>query len=275
MRNCTLRRLFAMRKRGGLTRSIVAGAIDSADAETAWQRIVLMPITLTGPLHRFTWPASHLSLRPRSGAAPCRDTRYVVASTIPLPLKQIAMQQRDIGSLAPTRRPRSARRAIPILLAVGLCVLLVGLLNASWASAGAPARDSNSKALDLTGTVTKVRKHIAEEEETEEFHSTVELQSGSKSAGTLSTDDCTAIAIHFLICSGKASIEEFGSGLDFKVEWPCVDGDESNCSSVGDGIVSRGDKTIATIKVKASYFNFMKLHERFSVEIQRGAPRIP
>jgi len=157
------------------------------------------------------------------------------------------------------------------LLAWGLCGLLVGLLSASWA-AGAPARES-SKALDLKGTVTKVQKHRVEEEF--EIHSTIDLQSGSKGAGTLETDDCSALAIHFLICSGKASIEEFGSGLDFKVEWPCVNGDESNCSSVGDGIVSKGDKTIATIKVKTSFFNFMKLHEKFSVEIQKGAPRIP
>jgi predicted nucleic acid-binding protein len=35
-------------KASGLTRSIVAGAIDAADAETAWQRIVAMPITLHG-----------------------------------------------------------------------------------------------------------------------------------------------------------------------------------------------------------------------------------
>jgi hypothetical protein len=159
------------------------------------------------------------------------------------------------------------------LLVCSLCALLVGLLSASWAT-GAPAKESTNT-LDLTGVVTKAQKHKAGEEETEEFHSTIDLVSGSKNAGTLDTHDCTAIAIHFLICSGKASIEEFGSGLAFKVEWPCVDGDESNCSSVGDGIVSKGAKTIATIKVKTSFFNFMKLHERFSVEIKRGAPRIP
>ncbi len=130
--------------------------------------------------------------------------------------------------------------------------------------------------LDLTGVVTKGQKHQDEEEEAEEeVHSTIELQSGSKSAGTLDTHDCSALAIHFLICSGKASIEEFGSDLYFQIEWPCPENGKSPCSSVGDGIISKGAKTIATIKVKTSDSNFVKLHERFSVEIQRGAPKVP
>ena len=54
------------------------------------------------------------------------------------------------------------------------------------------------------------------------------------------------LATHFLICSGKASVEDFGSGLFFQVEWPCVVGDQSKCSSVGYGIVSKGDKTWST-----------------------------
>ncbi len=184
------------------------------------------------------------------------------------------MDQTDSGSMAPTRRPRPVRRALPLLLAVGLCALLVGPLSASWASAGAPARESKSKALDLTGTVTKVQKHRVEEEF--KIHSTIDLQSGSKSAGKLDTDDCSALAVDFLICGGSASVDEFGSGLEFHVEWPCPDkAGKISCSSVGKGIVSKGEKTIGTITVKASYSNFMKLHERFSIEIQRGAPKIP
>ncbi len=180
------------------------------------------------------------------------------------------MNQAEPGSAIARRRSLPARRALP-LSAFGLCIMLIGLWSVSSAS-GAPAKES-SQGLDLTGVVTEVHKHRVEEEF--EIHSTIDLTSGSKSAGTLNTDDCSALAIHFLICSGKASIEEFGSGLFFQVEWPCVVGDESNCSSVGDGIVSKGDKTIATIKVRTSFANFMKLHNRFSVEIQKGAPRIP
>ena len=40
--------LFRYEVASGLTRSIVAGAIDAADAETAWQRIMAIPITLHG-----------------------------------------------------------------------------------------------------------------------------------------------------------------------------------------------------------------------------------
>ena len=40
--------LFRYEVASGLTRSIVAGAIDAADAKAAWQRIVAMPITLHG-----------------------------------------------------------------------------------------------------------------------------------------------------------------------------------------------------------------------------------
>jgi hypothetical protein len=158
------------------------------------------------------------------------------------------------------------------LLALGLCVLLIGLLRAPWAS-GAPAKES-SQALDLTGVVTEVHKHRVEE--AFEIHSTIDLMSGSKSAGTLDTDECSAVLIEFLVCGGKASVDEFGSGLDFRIEWPCQERNfKTSCSSVGDGLVSKGEKTIATIKVKTSYTNYMKLHERFSVEIQKGAPRIP
>jgi hypothetical protein len=152
-------------------------------------------------------------------------------------------------------------------------VLLAGLLSTSWTSEALAKASSNT--LDLTGVVTNSQKHQAGEEETEEFHSTIELQSGSKDAGTLDTQDCSALAIHFLICSGKASVEEFGSGLEFHVEWPCPENGKSPCSSVGDGILSKGDKTLAAIKAKTSFPNFMKLHERFSIEIQRGAPRVP
>ena len=181
------------------------------------------------------------------------------------------MHQAGSGSAFPEERPRSARRVIPILLAVGLCALLVGLLGAPWAS-GAPASESSTK-LDLTGTVTEVHTHRVEEEI--KVHSTAELTSGSKSAGTLDTEDCSSLAIHFLICAGKASVEEFGSHLEFQVEWPCPENGKSPCSSVGEGIVSKGEKTIATIKVKTSASNFVKLHERFSVEIQSGTPKMP
>ena len=184
------------------------------------------------------------------------------------------MYQAESGSATANRPAPPVRRHLLAVLAFGLCALLVGLLSTSWASAGAPARES-SKGLDLTGVVTKVQKHRVEEEESEEFHSTIDLLSGSKNAGTLDTDDCSSLAIHFLICSGKASVEEFGSGLFFHIEWPCPENGISPCSSVGHGILSKGAKTIATIKVKTSLSNFMKLHKRFSVEIQRGAPRMP
>ena len=40
--------LFRYEVASGLTRSIVAGAIDVADAETSWRRIMAIPITLHG-----------------------------------------------------------------------------------------------------------------------------------------------------------------------------------------------------------------------------------
>ncbi len=48
--------LFRYEVASGLTRSIVAGAIDEADAETAWERILTIPIirwslSLNSPTH--------------------------------------------------------------------------------------------------------------------------------------------------------------------------------------------------------------------------------
>jgi hypothetical protein len=175
------------------------------------------------------------------------------------------MYQAESGSATPDQpAPPARRRLPPAVLVFGLCALLIGLLSAPWAS-GAPAMES-SKTLDLKGVVTEVQKHRVEEEF--EIHSTIDLLSGSKDAGKFETEDCSALAIHFLICSGKASVHEFGSGLYFQIEWPCVEGDESHCASVGHGFLSKGAKTIATLHVKTSFPNFMKLHERFSVEIQ-------
>ena len=167
---------------------------------------------------------------------------------------------------------RSARRSLlPALLAFSVCALLVGPLSASWAS-GASAKES-SDTLDLTGVVTKVQKPRVEEEETEELHSTIELTSGSKSAGTLDTEDCSDLAIHFLICSGKASIEDYGSDLTFHVEWPCVEGAKSlNCSSVGDGIVSKGEKTRCDNQGQDGVFQFHEAPREILNPDSKGSP---
>jgi hypothetical protein len=146
----------------------------------------------------------------------------------------------------------------------GSPALVIGLLSAPWAS-GALANGS-SKTLDLTGVVTEVQKHRVGDEF--EVHSTIDLLSGSKSAGTFDTNDCSAVLIDFLVCGGKASVNELGSGLDFHIEWPCPENGLSPCSSVGHGILSKRAKTIATLKVKTSFPDFMKLHERFPLVIQ-------
>lgn len=172
------------------------------------------------------------------------------------------MSQTEYG--ATTLRARS-RRFGGLLGAVGLSALLIGIASAPWAS-GAP-REQSAKTLHLAGVVTAVHKHRVEEEF--EIHSTVELMSGSKKVGELSTDDCSALAVHFLICSGKDSLQEFGSGHEFHIEWPCVEGEESRCSSVGQGFLfGKSGNPVATLRVNTSFSDFMKLHERFPVVIK-------
>ncbi len=172
------------------------------------------------------------------------------------------MSQAECG--APALRTRS-RRFGRLLGAIGLSALLIGIASAPWAS-GAPLQRPG-KTLHLAGVVTAVHKHRVEEEF--EIHSTVELMSGSRKVGELFTDDCSALAIHFLICSGKDSVDEVDSGREFHIEWPCVEGEESRCSSVGQGFLfGKSGNPVATLRVDTSFSDFMKLHERFPVVIK-------
>ncbi len=175
------------------------------------------------------------------------------------------MYPAESGSAVPDRpAPPARHRLALVLLAVGISALLIGA-GAASSTLGSPLKKAG-RTLKLTGVVTEVHKHRVEEEF--EIHSTVELLSGSKHVGEFATDDCSALAIHFLICSGKASVHGVGSGLDFQIEWPCVEGEESRCSSVGHGFLSgKSGSSIAALKAKTSFPNFMKLHKRFSVVV--------
>ena len=173
------------------------------------------------------------------------------------------MSQAGRGATTPAARSRHFGH---LLGAIGISALLIGIASAPWASGA--SLEQSGKTLALTGVVTEVHKHRVEEEF--EIHSTVELTAGSKKVGELSTDDCSALAIHFLICSGKDSVDEFGSGREFHIEWPCAEGKESlRCSSVGHGFLfGKSGNPVATLRVETAFSNFMKLHERFPVVIK-------
>ena len=163
---------------------------------------------------------------------------------------------------------RSTRAALPRLRnglpALVLLTSLVGVLGAS----GAPA--AASKTLHLTGEVTNDKKPKTGDPASKDF-SNIALVSGSRVVGKLALKNCNGLAINELTCSGKVTLDGFGSGLEVVVRWPCEIVGESgkfSCASIGEGFISSKQGERGTIRIGAAETKLFKPETHFPVTIK-------
>jgi len=165
----------------------------------------------------------------------------------------------------PQRLTRSAlpgvRNGLPALV---FLTFLVGVFGVSGALA------STSKTHHLTGEVTNDKKPKSGDPASKDF-SNIALVSGSRVVGKLALKNCNGLAINELTCSGKVTLDGFGSGLEVVVRWPCEIVGESgkfSCASIGEGFISSKQSERGTIRIDTAEPNLFKPHKRFSMTIK-------
>ncbi len=179
------------------------------------------------------------------------------------------MRSTDHGPLVSSRGSGSLARDS---LARGLVCAVVGIAVlglASAASADMSLQKKAAKAMHLTGEVIKAKKGVPGHPGST-VSSTIVLRSGSKSAGRINFTACSGLAISFLSCGGKATVNGIGSGLAIEVEWQCQihSNGKLTCASRGDGLLSSKTATRAKIRIKASQENILTVHRRFPVVVR-------
>ena len=163
---------------------------------------------------------------------------------------------------------RLTRPALPRvrngLLALVLLTFLVGVLGVSGALGSTP------KTHHLTGEVTNDKKPKSGDPASKDF-SNIALVSGSRVVGKLALKNCNGLAINELTCSGKVTLDGFGSGLEVVVRWPCEivgDSGKFSCASVGEGFISSKQSERGTIRIATAEPNLFKPQKRFPVTIK-------